>query len=821
MRKTLLLLLSAALLVSIAGFTRAGAQTTPRQRVSIALIGDSYTAGNGAGQYDKVKGAYRSARNWGNVYARWLNDQGAHANLVNLAHSGYTTDQILAIQVPQVSTASDLVLFTAGGNDVKFEQIVTRCFGVGYRDPVLCRDHVEDARANLDKVRSGTLAVLRALEARLSPGAQVVFVGYPLLALHHPGYRLSKCVQRNRFGVCTETFRYEAATEVRKLGVEANRLQATMVEGWNRTSSLKVTFVDAQGKFDGHEPYSSAALDNRYRWINELLETEGQVRNRATGVVSSRVSADKNNFYHPNIEGHLQLGWLLGSKIGIPQSAKPILPSSGSAIDLAFVIDTTGSMGGSIASVQQEVRNIVAAVEASSVSARYSLATYRDHPESTGDPGDYASKLRVPFTTDSEQLITELNALTVDGGGDWEETVYSGAMAGLNQPWRDGVKKVMLILGDAPAKDPEPITGYTAESVARVAFEIDPVEVYAIDTGDLLQNGVDRLVELSGGTAHEVHSGEAGERILEAIETIADKPFGWVQGPTVLTVGEEFTFDARGSYAMEGEIVQYEWDFNGDGEFDLTETTGEVTRSFSAPFDGFMGVRVTDERGQQSMGSTALTVVAGCSEGELVGDECVTFDPYPTEDLPDVFEEVVEDEPAPEPPTDPAPEPEPTTSPSPEPTRDSSPGPEQGLPGFTPAAPYTLSGTHNVNGRLWRTGCEKYSATVRCRTEIEATVVKRGATGYHLAKEFTFNNLTYLPSKRDLWTGNPLAQAGEWKAKDGRRWRTECGTPKTGRDGCRSYVIASVVEATARPGGGYTYRVVDKWVFNNIVMFSR
>ncbi|NHB85096.1 CAP domain-containing protein [Tessaracoccus sp. HDW20] len=38
---------------------------------------------------------------------------------------------------------------------------------------------------------------------------------------------------------------------------------------------------------------------------------------------------------------------------------------------------------------------------------------------------------------------------------------------------------------------------------------------------------------------------------------------------------------------------------------------------------------------------------------------------------------------------------------------------------------YLTPGTHNVNGRLWRTVCEPYSQTKRCRTEIQATQVQQ------------------------------------------------------------------------------------------------
>ncbi len=114
---------------------------------------------------------------------------------------------------------------------------------------------------------------------------------------------------------------------------------------------------------------------------------------------------------------------------------------------------------------------------------------------------------------------------------------------------------------------------------------------------------------------------------------------------------------------------------------------------------------------------------------------------------------------------------------------------------------YTQPGDHLVNGRYWRTSCEKYSSTVvRCSTDIFAE--KRTASGAKY-KGWVFNTLTYLPSSRANWSSNPLGKNGSWTASDGRKWRTECDTASTGRGGCRSYALT----------GG-------TWVVNNLVQFS-
>lgn len=132
---------------------------------------------------------------------------------------------------------------------------------------------------------------------------------------------------------------------------------------------------------------------------------------------------------------------------------------------------------------------------------------------------------------------------------------------------------------------------------------------------------------------------------------------------------------------------------------------------------------------------------------------------------------------------------------------------------------YTTPGIHHVNGRDWKTTCEDYSQTTRCRTEIIATEVKVVGGKYTHVKDWTFNNLTYLPSERTLWEGNPLGNKGDYTI-GGRKWRTECDSPQTGRGGCRSYILGTKIKAHPQGGGTYTYTQSNEWVFNNIVLFS-
>lgn len=142
----------------------------------------------------------------------------------------------------------------------------------------------------------------------------------------------------------------------------------------------------------------------------------------------------------------------------------------------------------------------------------------------------------------------------------------------------------------------------------------------------------------------------------------------------------------------------------------------------------------------------------------------------------------------------------------------------------TPSTPvsadvYATPGTWRVNGRQWRTSCERYSQTQRCRTQIWATTVTEVGGRFVQTSGWVHNNLTYLPMTPDRWATNPLGHTGRWSSA-GRQWRTECHTPATGY-GCRVYIYAKKIVASPNRAGGYDYSWQWRWVLNNMVQFAK
>ncbi len=116
-------------------------------------------------------------------------------------------------------------------------------------------------------------------------------------------------------------------------------------------------------------------------------------------------------------------------------------------MDLAFCIDTTGSMQGEIDMVKTKVKEVVAKLASGSPAPeiRVGLVAYRDR----GD--QYVTKV-FQFSDDIDKVVKDISSLQAAGGGDAPESVNEGlhvAVHDLN--WDTGKKtaKLLFLIGDA------------------------------------------------------------------------------------------------------------------------------------------------------------------------------------------------------------------------------------------------------------------------------------------------------------------------------------------------------------------------------------
>ncbi len=134
-------------------------------------------------------------------------------------------------------------------------------------------------------------------------------------------------------------------------------------------------------------------------------------------------------------------------------------------LDLAFVIDTTGSMDDDINQVKEDMTQYLNKLKENGlVNYRVAIVDYRDFSSRTGASYDYPYKVQLDFTNDYDLILSAINSLSLGDGGDWKETICSALIDGLSElSWRDEAGKAAILMGDAPALDPEPITNYTKD----------------------------------------------------------------------------------------------------------------------------------------------------------------------------------------------------------------------------------------------------------------------------------------------------------------------------------------------------------------------
>ena len=164
-------------------------------------------------------------------------------------------------------------------------------------------------------------------------------------------------------------------------------------------------------------------------------------------------------------------------------------------LDVALVIDTTGSMGDEISYLQAEFITLSDAISKKYPNAdqRWSLVLYRDQ----GD--DYLTHV-ADFDADRTSFQAELSEAKAEGGGDVPEAPEAGLSAAAKLSWRDDESTARLAfwVGDAP---------HHLENANALARAIDAMVLAGVHLYPVASSGVDELTELSMRSAAQLTGG--------------------------------------------------------------------------------------------------------------------------------------------------------------------------------------------------------------------------------------------------------------------------------------------------------------------------
>jgi lysophospholipase L1-like esterase len=213
--------------------------------------GDSYASGTGTREYYDST-CQRSVHS----YPKQLAAQRG-LNLSHVACAGARIPDVRANQLGALSTATNLVTISIGGNDAGFSSVISQCAKPW---PYTCTTEINNARSFITNTLPGQLDSLYTDIRTRAPSAQVIVVGYPRL------FNGQEC----------NFFARISASEQSALNGVADLLAGKIA---GVASAHGFDFVDPRDAFNHHRVCDSV------EWLNGL----------SNPIVES---------YHPNRLGH-------------------------------------------------------------------------------------------------------------------------------------------------------------------------------------------------------------------------------------------------------------------------------------------------------------------------------------------------------------------------------------------------------------------------------------------------------------------------------------------------------------------------------------
>jgi hypothetical protein len=144
-----------------------------------------------------------------------------------------------------------------------------------------------------------------------------------------------------------------------------------------------------------------------------------------------------------------------GISLGSSSFRQYVTKLRGSGLDVAIVVDATGSMQNVIDVLKNRLDDLVSDMQRLVPTARIGAVAFRDKADdkiatAPRQSEDFVIKWS-DLTLNGKKVKTFLNGIVAEGGGDWEEAVKEGVEAAMTRlKWRPDAKKVIIIVGSSP-----------------------------------------------------------------------------------------------------------------------------------------------------------------------------------------------------------------------------------------------------------------------------------------------------------------------------------------------------------------------------------
>lgn len=232
----------------------------PAWATRYVALGDSYSSGTGTRTYYD-SGCQRS------VYAYPYLLHNAHPGwaFVHAACSGARTGDVINTQSSSLTSDTNWVSYTIGGNDAGFASVITECAYPSWASD--CNGAIDGAQAYINNTLPGRLDLVNNTIKSRSPSAKVVVLDYPRL------FNGTDCNAGTWF----------SSSEMTRLNQTADMLRDRIREAATRAGT-NFLFRDVIPPFIGHAVCDGGGGSST-EWINGLSNPIGES-------------------YHPKTTGH-------------------------------------------------------------------------------------------------------------------------------------------------------------------------------------------------------------------------------------------------------------------------------------------------------------------------------------------------------------------------------------------------------------------------------------------------------------------------------------------------------------------------------------
>lgn len=340
-----------------------------------------------------------------------------------------------------------------------------------------------------------------------------------------------------------------------------------------------------EGVLGSYRPYQPARYSGKLgTWCNhdDIMCSAGLSLSDHTAYVSTNLYQDAATIIAKKV------------RTTFPDRLTAILPKHLNN-EIAIILDTTGSMNSIISSVRASLQDMLTSL---APNTRVALVTFRDTRYDAGYP-----QLNCDFSCSLADISNQLTSVSVGGGGDAPESALSAMMFAMNElHWTAGATKSLLLVTDTTPLNPD--NGYTPADVTRRSLEIDPVNLYTWTPAGMTKYYDDLAADMGGQTFRY-----GKDSLTDIFGYLVTRPEARLALSEYYgNIGDEFVFDASGSYSLSGNTLTYDWDLDGDGIYERTNNASIVRTTYDTPFNGFIQVRVTDQDGSSATMSAAVTV---------------------------------------------------------------------------------------------------------------------------------------------------------------------------------------------------------------------